>query len=160
MTVRDVRDLLAPQPIFAGLADEYLDLIAACGSNVRFARGTQIFREGEPADTFYVVRQGRAAVEIHLPQGGSLVLDTVGSGEVLGWSWLFPPYRWHFDARAVDDVRAIALDGACLRGKCEQDPQLGFELVRRFAQLVLDRLQSTRLRLIDLYGETTGRAAQ
>ncbi len=99
-------------------------------------------------------------MEIHLPQGGSLVLDTIGPGEVLGWSWLFPPYRWHFDARAVDDVRAIALDGACLRGKCEQDPQLGFELVRRFAQLVLDRLQSTRLRLVDLYGETTGRAAR
>ncbi|MFO7589930.1 MAG: cyclic nucleotide-binding domain-containing protein [Acidimicrobiia bacterium] len=157
MTVRDIRDLLETQPTFAGLAADELDVIAGCGRNVHIPAGTSIFREGEAADTFFVIREGRAAVEIRVPQGGALVLDTLGPGEVLGWSWLFAPYRWHFDARAADDIRAIALDGECLRGKCDDDPRLGYDLMQRFAQLMLDRLQSARVRLLDLYGSRGSR---
>jgi hypothetical protein len=81
-----------------------------------------------------------------------MMITTLGAGELVGWSWLFPPYRWHFDARATELTRTIAFDGACLRDKCEQDHDLGYELMRRFASLMLDRLQATRLQLLDVYG--------
>jgi CRP-like cAMP-binding protein len=157
MTVRSIRDLLETQPTFAGLDTDDLDVIAGCGRNVKIDAGTWLFREGAAAGTFFAIRAGRATIEIRVPQGGSLVLDTVGPGEVLGWSWLFPPYRWHFDARAAEDVHAVALDGECLRGKCADDPRLGYDLMQRFAQLMLDRLQSARVRLLDLYGPRGGR---
>ncbi len=81
-----------------------------------------------------------------------MIIETLGPGEVVGWSWLFPPYRWHFDAVALEPVRAVALDGLCLHAKCEENPRLGFDLTRRFAGVLVDRLQATRLRLLDMYG--------
>ena len=81
------------------------------------------------------------------------MIETIEAGEVIGWSWLFPPYRWHFDARALTQVRATAFDGACLRGKCEEDSGLGYDLMSRFAQILIERLQWTRLRLLDVYGD-------
>jgi hypothetical protein len=92
------------------------------------------------------------AVELHHPPRGTALIETIEAGEVLGWSWLFPPYRWHFDARALLPVRATAFDGRCLRGKCADDRDLGYELMSRFAQILIDRLQWTRLRLLDVYG--------
>ena len=119
-------------------------------------RATSLFREGEPADTFYVVRGGTVALETFAPARGGMTIETIDAGEVIGWSWLFAPYRWHFDARALSPVRATAFDGECLRGKCEQDPALGYDLMKRFAQVLIERLQWTRLRLLDVYGD--GRA--
>ena len=127
-------------------------LIAGCGQNVGFTHGELLAREGAPADTFYLVRKGRVALTTHVPARGAVVIETLDPGEVVGWSWLFPPYVWHFDARAVDDVRAVAFDGACLRGKCEVDHSLGYTLMGRFAAVMIDRLQHTRLRLLDVYG--------
>jgi CRP-like cAMP-binding protein len=144
--------LLRDVPVFQGLPPEDLTLVSGCASNVHFETGATLFREGDAADTFYVVRHGSVALEMYVPARGAAVIETLEAGEVLGWSWLFPPYRWHFDARAVTDLRATAFDGACLRGKCEADPTLGYELMSRFAQVLIDRLQSTRLRLLDLYG--------
>ena len=117
-------ELVAESPIFAGLGQTQLELIAGCGSNVGFEAGRYLFREGDPADTFYLVRHGRVALETFVPGRGPLTIETVDAGDVVGWSWLFPPYRWHFDARALDVVRAVAFDGACLRGKCDDDPAL------------------------------------
>ena len=145
-------EIVGESPVFDGLTEERLGLIAGCAGNVGFAAGERLFREGEPADTFYLVRKGRVALSTHAPARGSVVIETLDPGEIVGWSWLFPPYVWHFDARAVDDVRAVAFDGACLRGKCESDPALGYELMQRFASVMIDRLQHTRLRLLDLYG--------
>ncbi|MCZ7589685.1 MAG: cyclic nucleotide-binding domain-containing protein [Gaiella sp.] len=150
--MRTLDELLAEAPVFAGLPQDALTLIAGCAKNVGFAEDELLFREGEQADTFYVVRRGRVALELHTPERGGLVIETIEPHEVVGWSWLFEPYRWHFDARADTPVRAIAFDGACLRGKCEDDPVLGFELMRRFAQVAIDRLQHARLRLLDVYG--------
>ena len=82
-----------------------------------------------------------------------MTIDTIQEGEVLGWSWLFPPYRWHFDARALQLTRAVAFDGKCLRDKCDRDHDLGYEMVRRFAEVITQRLQSARLQLLDLYGD-------
>lgn len=150
--MQSLAELIALSPVFAGLPDDDLRLIAGCARNVRFDEGELIAREGEPADTFYLVRRGRVALELHTPDRGGLVIDTADAGDVVGWSWLFPPYRWHFDARAVEGVGAVAFDAACLRGKCGDDPRLGYELMKRFAQVMIERLQHTRFRLLDVYG--------
>jgi CRP-like cAMP-binding protein len=150
--MKTLHELLDQSPVFAGLAPAQLELIAGCGQNTAFEPGEYVFREGGPAETFYVVRQGRVTLETFVPSRGAVAIQTIDEGDVLGWSWLFSPYRWHFDARALDPIRAIAFDGACLRGKVEADHELGYELLRRFSAIVLRRLQATRLQLMDVYG--------
>jgi CRP-like cAMP-binding protein len=151
--VKRLEEVLAEVPFLAGLGADQLELLAGCARNVHFDDGELLFREGEPADTFYVVRQGSVSLEIHAPARGGMAIETIEAGEVIGWSWLFPPYRWHFDARALSPVRATAFDGECLRGKSEADPALGYDLMKRFAQVLIERLQWTRLRLLDVYGD-------
>ena len=147
-----IEGLLHAVPLFRGMTDPELELLAGCATNARFQEGDVLFGEGDAADTFYLVRHGTVALETFVPPRGSVTIETIESGEVVGWSWLFPPYRWHFDARAVTLVRATAFDGACLRGKCEDDSALGYDLMSRFAQVLIERLQWTRLRLLDVYG--------
>jgi CRP-like cAMP-binding protein len=151
--VKTLADIAAETRVFRGMAPERLAVVAGCGSTTGFEAGEYLFREGEPADLFFLVRTGAVALEVHTPGRGSLTIETIEAGDVVGWSWLFPPYRWHFDARAVEPARAIAFDGACLRGKAEADPALGYDLMSRFASVMIERLQATRLRLLDLYGE-------
>lgn len=155
--LRPLERVLADVPLLEGLEEEELGLLAGCARNVRFAAGDRIFREGEAADTFYVVRHGSVALELFAPTRGALVIETIEAGEVLGWSWLFPPHRWHFDARAMTMVRATVFDAACLRQKCDEDTALGYQLMGRFAQVVIERLQWTRLRLMDIYGNGDAR---
>jgi CRP-like cAMP-binding protein len=144
--------ILTEQPFFAGLDDAAITLIAGCARNVHVAAGAYLFREGEDADVFFVVRHGRVALELHSPAGGTRLLDTVEEGEVLGWSWLVPPHHWFLDARAVDAVSLVSIDARCLRDKCDQDPALGYALLQRVARVMYHRLQSARVRLLDLYG--------
>jgi CRP/FNR family transcriptional regulator, cyclic AMP receptor protein len=151
--VETIEEILHDVPLFAGMAEEELNLIAGCGANVHFDSGELLFRLGDPADTFFVLRGGAVALELFVPARGPLTIETIEAGDVVGWSWLFAPYRWHFDARAVSSVRATAFDGVCLRGKCDADPKLGYDLMSRFAQVMIERLQSTRLRLLDIYGD-------
>jgi CRP-like cAMP-binding protein len=148
-----IETLLRASPVFEGLDPDGLALVAGCASNVHFDQGAVIFREGSQADTFFLVRHGTVALEMFVPARGSAVIETIEAGDVVGWSWLFPPYRWHFDARALTQVRATSFDGACLRGKCNDDPALGYDLMSRFAQVLIERLQWTRLRLLDVYGD-------
>lgn len=150
--MKTVTQLLGEAQFFDGLRAETIELVSGCASNVQFDPGTTIFREGEHADAFYLLRQGSVALETYVPARGAVMIETIEAGDVLGWSWLFPPYRWHFDASALTAVRATAFDGKCLRGKCAADPALGYELVSRFAQTLIERLQWTRLRLLDVYG--------
>ncbi|MDX1606137.1 MAG: cyclic nucleotide-binding domain-containing protein [Candidatus Competibacterales bacterium] len=150
-----IDQLLAEHPFFRDLTPEYRDLIAGCATNVRFQAGDFVFREGEPADRFYLLRHGSVALEIHLPRRDALVIDTLHAGDILGWSWLLEPYTWHLDARAVQLVRAISLDAACLRGKMESDHELGYALYRRFLPVIARRMQAGRLQLIDMYGQET-----
>jgi CRP-like cAMP-binding protein len=131
--------------------NRYIDLLVGCATNVRFQAGEHLFREGGNADQFYLLRHGRVAIEIYGAERGSITLMTVGEGEMVGWSWLFPPYRWVFDARALELTRGIALDGKCLRQKCEQDHELGYDLMKRIVQVLEQRLQATRLQLLNLY---------
>ncbi|MCS6803817.1 MAG: cyclic nucleotide-binding domain-containing protein [Acidobacteriota bacterium] len=144
--------ILSEHPFLKGLAPEYIQLIVGCAANVRFEAGQFIFREGEEANQFYVIRQGRVALSMFTPERGPIVIETLGEGDILGWSWLVPPYHWRFNAQAMELTRAIALDGKCLRGKCESDHDLGFELLKRFAHIIEQRLQATRLQLLDVYG--------
>ena len=143
--------VIAEHPFCRGLEPYYVDLLISCASNVRFGPDHHLFREGGAANHFYLIREGKVALEVTAPQHSRLTMETVNEGEVLGWSWLVPPYRWHFSARAVGPVRAIALDGKCLRVKCEKNHDLGYEMLRRTVDVVGRRLQSTRFRLLDLY---------
>ena len=150
--MQSIHDLITEHPFFVDLPHDDVEMIAGCGQNVHFHAGESIFREGGAADTFYVIRHGRVALEVHAPDRGGIVVGTLGEGEVLGWSWLFPPYRWEFDARALDETSAVALDGACIRGKCDEDTALGYRLMQRFARIAQEHLQAARMQLLDLYG--------
>jgi CRP-like cAMP-binding protein len=144
--------ILSEHPFFKGLEEPYLQLLVGCASNVRFNAGEVVFREGEQANQFYLIRQGKVAVETFAPSRGPIIVQTLGEGEVVGWSWLVAPYRWRFDGRAVELTRAIALDGECLRGKCEEDHNLGYELMKRVSHVMEKLVEATRLQLLDVYG--------
>ena len=150
--MRTIDELLRAVPVFDGMRPEQLELIAGCAVNRVFTDGESLAREGEHADTFYVVREGAVALTIDVPQRGALLIETLHEHDLVGWSWLVPPYRTQFDVRAGGTVHVIAFDGACLRGKCDADPVLGYELLRRVSAVIVERLQATRLRLIDVYG--------
>ena len=151
--MKTLADELAEHPFFAELPADYIGIIAGCGQNEVFKAGAVIAEEGSEANEFYIVRKGRIAIQVHAAPGGTALLQTLDGGDVLGWSWLFPPYRWSFEARAVQDVHAIKLDGACLREKCKIDPRMGYDLMKRFSRIMTRRLEATRLQLLDLYGK-------
>ena len=146
-----IEGLIAEHPFSDGLEMPHLKLLVGCASNVRFEPGQFVFREGDEANQFYLIRHGKVTLEIHAPPRGSIIIQTLSEGDVLGWSWLFPPYRWKFSAKAIESTRAIALDGKCLRGKSEEDHDLGYELLKRFARVIQERLQATRLQPINVY---------
>jgi CRP/FNR family transcriptional regulator, cyclic AMP receptor protein len=156
--VRGISQLLAGHPLFAGLDTGTVELLAGCARNVVLNTGERLFAEGQPADRFWLIRHGRVALEVASPGAGQLIVETVGAEDVVGWSWLVAPYRWHFDAVALEQTRAVVFDVGCVRGKLESDPRLGYALMSRFLPIVVDRLQATRLRLLDLYGSVGGRA--
>lgn len=143
--------ILIDEPFFAGMRREHVEFIAGCAKNVRFKDGDMLFREGEDADTFYLLREGQAALQLKAAGHTRVTIQTVETGEVVGWSWLVGTHVWRHSARAVGDVRAIAFDGACLRNKCEQNAELGYEVLKRVANLIAHRLEATRLQLLDIY---------
>jgi CRP/FNR family cyclic AMP-dependent transcriptional regulator len=150
--IQTLEPILADHPFLKGLRHEHVQLLVGCASNVKFADGDFIFREGEEANHFYILREGKVAIEIPAGHRHGIVIETIGAGEVLGWSWVVAPYRWRFDARVTEATRAVALDAKCLRGKCQQDHELGFELLNRVLQVIEQRLHSTRMQLLDIYG--------
>jgi CRP-like cAMP-binding protein len=129
---------------FAGLDEGFCKLICGCAKNVRFEAGQYLFHEGEAADWFYLIRHGRVALNVTAPGRGAITFQTVGVGEVVGVSWLVPPYCWTYDAKALELTRAIAMDAACLRRKCDEDHDLGYEMMKRFVPVLVERLQATR----------------
>jgi len=149
--VETLEPLLKDHPFFRDLASGDIQLLTGCAKNVRFEAGQVIFHEGENADQFYLLRDGRVALEVFTTRGPAPI-QTINAGDALGWSWLIPPYKWRFDARAIETTRALALDGKCLRGKCDEDPRLGYELLKRIAAIIAERLHATRLQMLDVYG--------
>lgn len=152
-TIHTLEPIIRTLPIFQGLSEPHMEIITGCASNVRFETGQIVFREGDEADRFYIVRSGRIALDILVPGHGPVTVETVEQGEIFGWSWMFDPYIRRFNARAVELTRVIAMDGKCLRGKCDRDPVLGYELMKRFARIMQERLRTMLLQLVDVYAK-------
>jgi CRP-like cAMP-binding protein len=153
-----VTRFLEENPIFRDLTPEQTHIIADCASLLVYQAGDYIYRELQPANRFLIVRHGRVAVEVHVPGRAPIIVDMLGDGDVLGWSWLLAPYVTHFDCRAVELTRAISFDAKCLRGKMEHDPALGYQIHKRMAPVIAARLASARRQLIDLYGRPDPRS--
>ncbi len=147
---------LAAHPFTAGLPEPDLARLAECAEPVHLVAGHVVFREGEPAERFYLVQSGRVGLEVHATGRPAHLLTTLGPGDLLGASWLFPPYQWQFEAVVLDDVEALALDAVAVRAWCEADDGMGHRLVTRVAGALVKRLQAARLRLLDLYGDRDG----
>ncbi|MDD5006191.1 MAG: cyclic nucleotide-binding domain-containing protein [Candidatus Omnitrophica bacterium] len=141
--------ILTEHPFFKDLSSKYIDFLIGCTSHVVFKAGEVIIKEGESADKFYIIRSGQVLIYIDQPR--QISIQTIREGNILGWSWLIPPYRYRFTAKAVENTRALALDGKCLREKCEKNSDLGYELLKRLMSVFTERLEATRLQLIDIY---------
>lgn len=142
---------LLEHPFFKGMKEADIRSVAECGKDVAFEKGQVIFRQNEVAVRFFVIQEGTVALEVQSAEQDPLVIQTLGEGSVLGWSWIFPNEEWKFSARVIDPVKAIVIDTRCLHGKVENDDSLGSELFRRFAGIMVERLQATRMQLMDIY---------
>jgi CRP/FNR family cyclic AMP-dependent transcriptional regulator len=144
--------ILAEHPFFRGIELPYLKLLSQCGSRVQFPAGEYLCRADQEARQFYLIHQGRVAVEIFSARRGPITIQTLGDGDVLGWLWFLQPYHWHLDVRTVELTRAVALEVACLRQQCDQNPELGYELMKRYAHDLAVKFRITKLQLVDTFG--------
>src|SRR3989338_421271 len=133
VTKKTIQMTLSEHPFFKGFSSSHIEFIAGCASNVNFKAGDVIFREGQKADKFYIVRHGKIVIEIFTAPRGTIKIQTIENGEALGWSWLIPPHHWRFDARAIEATSVLSFDGKCLREKCEKDHHLGYEFLKKIA---------------------------
>jgi CRP/FNR family cyclic AMP-dependent transcriptional regulator len=155
--IENLGRIIEEHPFFKGLPAELLELLSGCAANERYEAEQYVFREGTEANKFYLVRHGSVAVEMHVPGRPPLVIETIQDDEILGWSWLVPPYRWSFDARATRLTRVISLDAACLRRKMEADPRLGYDVLKRFVPIMGHRVAAARMQMLDLYASPSDR---
>lgn len=144
-----LNDYLAAQKFFSGMNPESIEFLARCAAERHFEQGQFLFHEGERAQMFYLLRDGRIAVEIPAIIGPTLEVQNVGAGQILGWSWLIPPYKWNFQARAEQPSDALEFDGKTILARCEAQPAFGYELLKRFAALMSERLDAARLKMMD-----------
>ncbi len=156
--MKDLHELLAGQPLFEGIEPDHIEFLVRCCKLVHCRPGETVFAEGDEADQCFVVRTGMVIEGLHLPDRGEVGLATVEPGELLGWSWLIPPHRWSLDARAGSETSLFAFDAKCLREKLDGDPQLGYVLMSRLAQVAGERLLMARHQLVDFYGTRGHRA--
>ena len=139
---------VALHPFLAGMKREQLALLIDCAIPVRFQKGQTIFREGEMANRFYLIETGRVALESSDGPGNCVSVDTIGAGDLVGWSWMFPPYIWRFTARAVEPTSAMFFYGTILREYCERNHSLGYELFKRMAPVMIKRMQAARGKML------------
>lgn len=150
---------VAAHPFLVGVNAHHIRLLADCAMRSEFTAGQIIFRKGETANRFYLIEDGKVALESST--GDAVVrIDEVGPGDLLGWSWIFSPYVWHFDARAIEPTTAIFLYGTILREYCESDPSLGYELFKRMSEVMMRRLQAAREKLGEAMKTTLGQEAK
>ena len=142
-------DYLAAHSFFAGLNEEFLQLLSDFATEKRFGKGEVLFQQGKTADKFYLVREGKVSVQVPALVGPVLELQVLGENQILGWSWLIPPYRWNFMARALEDSVVLEFDGAAILARCEQDPVFGYALFKRFTALMSARLEAARQKMMD-----------
>lgn len=146
--MQSVEQALAQHPFLAGLDNRYLGRLATHATIKRFEAQQMIFHEGTPAREWYLICQGKVGIETALMGCAGICIDQLGPGEVLGWSWILPPYELHYDARALESTEVIALDGKPLVALFEKDHDLGYEMMKRFAQVIVRRLAATRARTV------------
>jgi CRP/FNR family transcriptional regulator, cyclic AMP receptor protein len=144
----DIEERLAAHPFLKEMSPHHLEVLALCAMPTEFDAGQIIFREGEPANGFYLIETGTVVLEGKTSAGKSVVIDTVSAGEPLGWSWLFPPFLWSFDARAIEPCAAICFSGILLRQHRDDDLTLSHELHKRVSEVMVRRLQAARNKLI------------
>ena len=149
--MKNLESYLEEHPFLKNMDKNHIELIVGCAKNEVYKPGEYLFHEGDEADLFYFIRDGRLALEVFRPQKGAIVIQTLSNKNVLGWSWLVAPYIRHFDCRAIQQTRVIALDGNCLRKKCDEDHELGYDMMKRFVNLMEDELMALRLQLLDIY---------
>ncbi|PRY26889.1 Cyclic nucleotide-binding domain-containing protein [Aliiruegeria haliotis] len=152
MDVQSIPELLADHLILGRFDAGSIETLAGCARNFHFGAGELIQKEGAPAELVYVLRKGDVAIEISAAHISPTVVETVHGGDILGWGWLIPPYRTLFDARALTEVSCVGLDAACLRGKCDDDPMLGYQLFKYWLPHLAARFRAQRLQVADLYG--------
>ena len=150
----NIRPRVAAHPFLAGMSSHHVELLAGCAALVQFRSGEVIFRADETARGFYLIESGTVVIEGAIARKPHVVIDTISAGDPLGWSWLFEPYLWHYDARATDSVTAIFFDRLILRKSCDDDLTLGHELFRRMSQVMVRRLQFARAKLIETLHKT------
>ena len=141
--------ILAAQPFFKGMSQGQLELLAADCYPAEFKPGERILNEDGTANRFYLIQEGEVELETTVQAGETVHIETLKAGDLLGWSWLFPPYCWHFDARAVTAAKALCFYGTHVRELCEANHELGYELMKRVAETVIKRLQATRHEMAD-----------
>lgn len=144
---KPIETLIREHPFFQDLSPHQYRLLADSAMRIQFRPGEAIFQQGDPANRFYLIQRGKVTVETWSKERGTVTIQTLGAGEVLGWSWLFPPYYWQFGARALEATDAIFIYGTPLREECESDHELGYELMKRASAVMLERLQATRRQL-------------
>lgn len=149
--MKHIKDLIAEHGLLADLDPRMIEVIAGCGQNVGFEDNEYILKEGGPADQFYLLRKGHVSLEMYVPGRGNVIFQTLSAGDMIGVSWLVEPYIWSFDARALENARAVAFNAKCLRDKIEQDSALGYALMKKFVPVLLSRINAARLQTLDLY---------
>jgi len=148
--------IVASHPFLKDLDPHQQRILADCAMEKTFEADELIFREGDPANRFYLILEGKVALESYVKERGRVEIQTIASNDVLGWSWLLPPYYWQFDARAVEPTKAIFFYATPLRDEAEEDHELGYQLYKRISAVMLKRLQATRRRLLESCACKTG----
>lgn len=149
MTSAEMTAELRNEPFFVDLDEDVLKYLGAHATKQVIPKGNVLFRQGDAADAFYLLLGGEILIEIPAITGPSLEIQRLGQGQILGWSWLIPPYRWTFQARAEEDTEILAFDGAAILAHCEEDPVFGYALLKRFSGLMSERLEAARRRMMD-----------
>ena len=149
MTKGSIEDYLSDHAFFSGMDNSYVKFLSDSANELQMKTGDVLFQYGKPADKFYLLRQGKVSIQVPALMGPALDIQTLGDDQILGWSWLIPPYRWSFLARALEDSDLIEFDGSAILARCQEDPKFGYELFKRFASLMSERLDAARQKMMD-----------
>jgi CRP-like cAMP-binding protein len=147
--MQSIEEYLSAHAFFSGLDDSFMKFLTSSVKAIQIKEGHVLFQQGKPANKFYLVRNGKISVQVPALMGPTLELQTLGEDQILGWSWLIPPYRWNFHARALEDSEVLEFDGSAILARCEEDPKFGYELFKRFAALMSERLDAARQKMMD-----------
>jgi CRP/FNR family transcriptional regulator, cyclic AMP receptor protein len=144
--------VFAGHDFLRGMSPDHVTRLASAAAVVSIPAGQRLFDEGGRADKCWLITAGQVALDMHMPGRPNLIVETLGTGDVIGFSWMSPPHEWQFGAETVTPTSAFELDGAAVMALCESHPDLGYELAMRLLAAAVRRLQATRIRLLDLYG--------